>query len=130
MIGRSGPPLRSVAWGKSWTLRPSCGAIDDERNRPAAVRSLVLGAAGDVDLRVPDEARERAADEGAGVAGRGNVGIVEHGVAVAAQSAVVARLGLAEERDQAGARARRQLPGGIETEPPERAAHRIDVDRV
>ena len=52
----------------SWTPQGQlrCRAIDDERNRSAAVRSLVLGAAGDVNLRVPDKAGQRAADEGAG----------------------------------------------------------------
>ena len=47
--------------------------VDDDGDRAAAVRSLVLGAAGDVDLGVADEAGEHAADEAAGVAGGGDV---------------------------------------------------------
>ena len=75
--------------------------IDDQRDRPAAVRALMLGAAGDIDLRVADKARQGAADEGARMAGGRNVGIVQHGVAVAAQAAVVAGLGLRQHGDQA-----------------------------
>src|ERR1700719_4544606 len=79
-------------------LRASCAlrrAIHDHRHRAAAVGSLMLGAAGHEDLRVADEAAERAGHERAGVAGRGDIGIVQHGVAMAAQAALAARFRLA-----------------------------------
>ena len=76
----------------------------------------MLGAAGHVDLGVPDEARQRAADEGTGVPGGGDVGIVQHGVAVAAQPPVVAGLGLAEERNEPRALCRRELAGRAQPE--------------
>src|SRR5262245_4178115 len=74
-------------WTPQGQLR--CGAIDDERNRPAAVRSLVFGAAGNIDFGVSDKSRKRPADEGARVARGGDVGIVQHGMAVTAQLSVV-----------------------------------------
>ena len=67
----------------------------------------MLGSAGDVDFGVTDEAGERAAHEGARVAGAGDVGIVQHGVAMTAQPAVVARLRLAEQRHETRALLRR-----------------------
>src|SRR6266404_5473012 len=116
----------------SWTPqgRLRCGAIDDERNRSAAVRSLVLGAAGNIDFGVPDKSRKRPTDEGARVARGGDVGIVQHGMAVTAQLSVVAGLGLAKQSNEPSALRRRQLPGAIETEALERGAHRLHVDRV
>src|SRR6185503_6968688 len=75
-------------------------APHDQRHRPAAIRALVLGAAGHEDFGMTDEAAERAGDESAGVAGGGDVGIIEHGMAIAAQVAAAAGLGLGEERDQ------------------------------
>src|ERR1700741_3396 len=85
----------------SWTPQGQlrCRAIDDERNRSAAVRSLVLGAAGNIDFGGPDKRRKRPTDEGARVARGGDVGIVQHGMAVTAQLSVVAGLGLAEQSD-------------------------------
>src|SRR5258708_26294633 len=76
----------------SWTPQGQlrCGAIDDERNRSAAVRSLVLGAAGNIDFGVPDKSRERSTDEGARVARGGDVGIVQHGMAVSPPLSLVA----------------------------------------
>src|ERR1700730_12592282 len=78
----------------SWTPQGQlgCGAIDDERSRAAAVRSLVLGAAGNIDFGVPDKRRKRPTDEGARVARGGDVGIVQHGMAVTAPASVVAGL--------------------------------------
>ncbi len=103
----------------------------DDRDRPAAVRPLMLGAAGDVDFRVADEAGERAGDEGARVAGGGDVAVVEHRVAEAAQFPVRARLGLGEQRDDARPLIRRQLALGA-SGPSSRKSppHRIDVDGV
>ena len=90
----------------------------------------MLGAAGDVDLGVPDQSRERPADEGTRVTRGGDVGIVQHGMAVTTQPPVVARLGLAEQTNEPLALCRRQLPGRIETQSLERGAHRLHVDRV
>jgi hypothetical protein len=50
--------------------QPKSGFCGDQRHRSAAVRTLMLGAAGHIDLRMPDQAGQRAADEGAGVPGR------------------------------------------------------------
>ena len=59
----------------------------NDRDRAAAGRALVLGAAGDVEHGVADHAGQHAADQGAGVAGRMDVAVVEHGVAPAADLA-------------------------------------------
>ena len=72
--------------------------VHDQRHRPAAVRALMLGAARDVNLRMPDQPGQRAADKRARVPRRGNVAVVEHRVAIAAQAAVVAGLGLGRAR--------------------------------
>ncbi len=77
-----------------------------------------------------DETRERAADECARVARGGDVGIVEHAVAIAAQEGVVARLRLGQHRNQPLALLRRQLPGSRHPEPIECSTHRLDVDRI
>ena len=63
----------------------------------------MLGTAGDIDFRVADQPRQRAADEGAGVPGRRDVGVVEHGVAMTAQAAIVAGLGLCQHGDETAA---------------------------
>src|SRR3546814_3942403 len=57
-----------------------------------------------------DQAAETAGDEGPRMTGRGNVGIIQHGMTVAAQAAVVACLRLGQHGDDAIALARRQLP--------------------
>ena len=90
----------------------------------------MLGAARHVDFRVPDEAGQRAADKGAGVAGGGDVRIVQHGVAMAAQPAVVAGLGLAKEGNELRALLGRELPGATEPKACKRRAYRLDIDRV
>ena len=69
----------------------------------------MFGAAGYVDFCVADQARQRAGDEAARVARRRNIGIVEHGVAVAAQAARRASLRLGEQGDDARALVCRQL---------------------
>ena len=69
----------------------------------------MLGAARHVDFRVPDEARERAADKGARVAGRRNIGIVQHGVTMAAQRPSWLASAFASTAIEARALARRQL---------------------
>ena len=53
----------------------------------------MFGAAGDIDLGVSDQAGERATDKGPRVTRRRDVGIIEHGVAVSAQLAVMAGFG-------------------------------------
>ena len=103
---------------------------DDDGDRAAAVRPLMLGAAGDEDLGVADEAGERAGDEGAGVAGRGNVAVVEHRVAVAAQDARRARLPPWRAARRACARCAGAAGRRGEPEPRQRRAHRLDVERV
>ena len=90
----------------------------------------MLGPTGHVDLGVSDEARQRAAHEGTGVPCGGDVGIVQHGVAVAAQPAVVAGLGFAEERNEPRSLCRRELAGRAQPEACKRRAHRLDIDRV
>ena len=77
----------------------------------------MLGAARHVDLGVADNARERARLEGTGMARGGNVGIVQHGVTVPAQPAVMARLRLGQHRDEAIALLGRELSGGAQAQP-------------
>ena len=74
-------------------------AIDNQGYRPSPVRALVLSAAGDVNLGVSYESCKRAAHKGPRVAGRRNIGIVEHSVAVTAQSAVMAGLRLGKHNE-------------------------------
>ena len=65
-------------------------AMDASRDKlfPLAVAALVLGAAGDVEHGVADHAGQYAAHQGAGVARRVDVAVVEHGVAAAADTNV------------------------------------------
>ena len=60
----------------------------------------MLGAAGNENLRVSDEPAECAGDERARVPRRRNIGIVEHGVTMAAQAPAAARLGLGQQSDE------------------------------
>ena len=60
----------------------------------AAGRALVLGAPGDIEQSVADHAGQHTAHQGAGVAGRMDVAVVEHGVPTAANFARGRRLGL------------------------------------
>ena len=64
--------------------------IHDYGHRSAAVGALMLGAAGDVDLGVADQARQRAGDERAGMACRRDIGIIQHAMTMPAQEAIVA----------------------------------------
>ena len=73
----------------------------------------MLGAARDIKLRMPDQAGQRAADKCAGMACRRNIGIVQHGVPVAAQAAIMARLRFAERGQQAMARQSGGIAGGL-----------------
>ena len=66
----------------------------DYGNRAAAVRALMLGAAGDINLGVTDKAGQRTANKGAGMPRRRDVGIVQHGMTKAAQHRTLARFGL------------------------------------
>jgi hypothetical protein len=90
----------------------------------------MLGAARDVNLRMPDQAAQRAGNEGARVARRGNIRIIQHRVAMSAQQAIVTCFGFGEHRYEAKAFGRRELARRRETEPMERAAHRLDIDRI
>ena len=90
----------------------------------------MLGAAGDIDFRVADEARERSRDEGARVTGGGDVGVVEHRMAEAADFPVRARLGLGEQRDDARPLIRPQLALRLQAQLGKSRPHRIDVDGV
>jgi hypothetical protein len=74
--------------------------------------------------------RQRAANEGACMPGRGDIRIVEHAMTVPAQEAVMARLRLGKHRKEPFAVSRRDLSGTCNAEPAERSAHRLDVDRV
>jgi len=90
----------------------------------------MLGTARDVDFGVTDETRERATDKGTGVARGGNVGVVQHGVAVATQQAVVTRLGFGEHRDKTIALFGRKLPPRTQPKPSERRSHGLDINRI
>src|SRR5262249_39097713 len=68
---------------------------------PSAIGSLMLGAAGDENLGMTHEACKNARDEGAGVTGRRNVAVVEHGMAVTAQLSAAAGLCFRQQRHQA-----------------------------
>jgi len=61
----------------------------------------MLGAAGHEDLSMPHEPAERPGHEGTGMTGRRDIGIIQHGVAMAAQAALAAGLRLGQARDQA-----------------------------
>ena len=76
-------------------------APDDQCHRSAAVRPLMLGAARHIDFRMTDQPGQCTANKSACVSGRRNVEVVQHGVAMAAQPAVVARLRLGEDGDKA-----------------------------
>jgi len=90
----------------------------------------MLGTTRDIDLGVPNQSRERPADEGARVTRGGDVRIVEHGMAVTAQPPVVAGFRFAEQSNEPPARCRGQLASRIETKPPERGTHWLHVDRI
>ena len=59
-------------------------AIHDQSDWTTAIGTLVFRTARDVNLCVTEDAGERATDKSAGMAGRRNVGVVEHGMAMAA----------------------------------------------
>src|SRR4051812_12993907 len=67
---------------KGWWGPASCECrpLDNDGDGTTAGRALVLGAAGHVKVGHTKDAGEHAADEGTGMTGAGNVGIVEHGV--------------------------------------------------
>jgi len=125
MLNSGAPPAadQSVAAGLSLTPH-------DQRDRSAAVRPLVLGAAGHEQFRMADETGEGATGEGAGVAGGTDVGIVEHGVAVAAEHTGRPGLSLGKKGDQPLALPSWQLSGCLETEPGKGRAHRLDIDSI
>ncbi len=76
-------------------------SVDDDGDGPAAVRSLMFGAAGGRNLRVTDEAGQRACHEGSGMPRRGDVAVVEH-CGDAAQQPVVDGSALASSATRAG----------------------------
>jgi exonuclease SbcC len=69
----------------------------------------VLGSPGNENLGMAHEPRQRAGHESAGMARGGNVGIVEHGVAEAAQDTRGGRLGLGEQGHELRAFSRLKL---------------------
>src|SRR5438270_2970998 len=89
-------------------------SLPDDGDRSATIRALMFGAAGDMNLRVADDASERASDERTGVARRRNIGIIQHCVALAAQQSVVTGFGLGQHGDKALAFLRRKLTGCVE----------------
>ena len=95
----------SPIFGMSILRRPTPAAARticacDHRDRAAAGRSLVLGAAGYIDGAGSRQAGDQSADGGAGMARRADVGVVEHGMAKAAHAAVRRCLRLGENIDQ------------------------------
>src|SRR5260370_18529073 len=94
-------PMTLSMDGAPWPRSPSClrawkpavlGDFRDDRHRRAARRALVLGAAGDVEQRVADDAGQDASHQRAGVARRVEVAAVHHGVTPAADLAGGRRL--------------------------------------
>ena len=71
---------------------PPCSLRGDDRDQAAAVRPLMLGAARDEDPAVADHTGDKTGDRAADMALRVDVGIVKHGVAVAANVAAPVRL--------------------------------------
>src|SRR5258707_14137754 len=99
------PLLTVEASRKGCCTRPSperawkpavLGDFRDDRHRRAARRALVLGAAGDVEQRVADDAGQDAAHQRAGVACSVNFAVVPPSVTPAPDLARGARLGLGE----------------------------------
>ena len=72
----------------------------NHRHRSAAGRSLVLGAAGNIDSARPRESADQSADRGTGVARRADIGIIEHGMAEATHATVGRSFGFGENIDQ------------------------------
>ncbi len=70
----------------------------DHRDQAAAVRALVLGAAGHEDAAIADHAGHEAGDGAADVALGIDVGIVEHGVAMSPDPAAPIRLAFDQHR--------------------------------
>ena len=101
-------------------------APDDQCHRSAAVGPLMLGAARHIDFRMPDQPGQCTANKSACVSGRRNVGVFQHGVAMAAQPAVVARLRLGEDGDKAPRVGRREVapPPEVRAGPAPRAPAR------
>ena len=106
--GASGWRAGSVGHGAASPGEKACSAMIADR--AAAVRPLMLGAAGDIDFRVSDETRQRAGDECAGVARGGNIPVVEHRVTITAQRSRRARLRLGEHRDDPRSRGALNCP--------------------
>ena len=104
-----GQPGAGEAHGAGWSRQGRAAlmmvslsrAARDDGDGTAAVRALMLGAAGHEELGMADDAGEHAADEGAGMAGGGDVAVVEHGVAAAAHGPPRAASALASSADHA-----------------------------
>jgi hypothetical protein len=69
----------------------------NRRDETAAIRALMLCAAGDEDAAVADDARHKSAERAAHMALRVDVGVIEHGVTVAANLAAPVRLAFDED---------------------------------
>ena len=73
----------------------------------------MLGAAGDVEQGVADHAGQHAAHQGAGVARRVDVTVVQHGMAPAANLARRRCFGLGEDGHDLAAQAAEHAPGSV-----------------
>src|SRR5579871_925494 len=102
----------------------------DHRDGPTAVRTLMLGAARDIEIGEAEGACEHATDQSAGMAGGIDVAIVEHDMALAADAAVARGLGLGEYRAHAATRFGIELASGREVECTQHLVNRRQVDRV
>src|SRR5476649_2451064 len=107
-------PLREVHSG-------SC----DHRHRSATGRTLMLGATGNIHGGLSDNGGDNGAYDSACMASRADVGVVEHGVARAAHSAVGACLGLGEDVDD-----RLRCTRAIEAQAGKAGADGLGVDRI
>src|SRR5271167_2185459 len=114
----------------SQPMNGSCGAFRDDRDHAAAVGPLVLGAAGDEDRGVVDDAGGDRADRRADMPLLVDVAIIEHHMRFAADHAVAG--GFAFHKD--GSDPRRLFAGKLQdvgkAEARERAANSHRIERI
>src|SRR3981081_1155503 len=96
----------------AWKPAVLCDYRDDRHQR-AARRALVLGAAGDVEHCVADDAGQDAAHQRAGMARRLGVVVVQHGVTPAAVFTGRRCFGLGEDGHDLAAQATEHAPRGV-----------------
>src|SRR5260370_41357095 len=90
----------------------------------------MLGPARDIDLGMPDQRREHPADEGARVTCGGDIGIVEHGMAVTPQPPVVAGFGLSQQSNKPPAVWPRRPGPPLEIESLQSNTPRVPADSI